>query len=147
MLCLAQPKSWIPAQDLIGSSSVLALDMVSDEISVYRLLAAISEPPKWAPSRSWCMHCKSPNFSSGRFLHCHHCGRHVCRNCARSNLSAGFFPKSFGIIRASPVCNICDDILVSRKEELSNSTGITIPASSVVMEDDDLSSSSPFYLM
>ena len=129
---LHQPKSWIPEGDQIGSSSVLALEMVSEDNTIHRLLAAINEPLKLAPIRRWCMHCKSPKGLSDRFFHCHHCGRHVCHHCARRTLTPEFFPKSFNIGKASKVCVVCEDILVARKEDLSNSSGMTNPASSFV---------------
>ena len=119
---------------------MLALDMLSEETSIHRLLAAINEPPKRAPSRPWCMQCKSPKASSDRLFHCHHCGRHICGHCARRGLSPEFFPKSFNICEVSLVCVVCEDILVSRKEDFSNSTGITHPASSFAAEEDELSS-------
>jgi len=127
-----RPKSWIPEGDQIGSSSVLALEMVSEDNTIHRLLAAINEPLKLAPIRRWCMHCKSPKGLSDRFFHCHHCGRHVCHHCARRTLTPEFFPKSFNIGKASKVCVVCEDILVARKEDLSNSSGMTNPASSFV---------------
>jgi len=133
-----RPTSWIPDADPIGSSSVLALDMVSEETSIHRLLAAINGPPKWAPNRPWCMQCKSREMPSDRPLHCQHCGRHICSNCTKRALSPDFFPKSFNIYEASWVCFVCEDILVSRKEEFSNSTGVTNPASSFTAEDDRL---------
>ena len=138
---LVQPKSWIPHGDQIGSSDVLALDMVSEETSIHRLLAAINGPPKWAPSRPWCMQCKSPQGSSERAFNCQHCGRHVCDSCTRRVLSPDFFPKPFDICEASWVCLVCEDILVSRKEDFSNSsTSITNPASSFVTCEDEFSS-------
>jgi len=141
-----RPKSWIPAGDLIGSTSVLALDMLSDDTSIQRLLSAINQPSKWAPIRPWCMQCKSPNGASGKLFHCHHCGRHVCAHCA-SGLTPDFFPKSFNIIDVALVCIVCEDILVSRKEDFSNSTGITNPTSSFLAEDDEFSSDHQLHLI
>ncbi|VEU44575.1 unnamed protein product [Pseudo-nitzschia multistriata] len=137
-----RPESWIPDGDPFGSPNVLALDMVSQETSVHRLLAAITGPPKCAPVRPWCMQCKSPQGSSERSFHCQHCGRHVCSNCTRRALQPDFFPKSFDICEASWVCIVCEDILVSRKEEFSNSTSTsaTNPTSSLAVDDDELSS-------
>mmetsp|Transcript_44895 Transcript_44895/g.50355 ORF Transcript_44895/g.50355 Transcript_44895/m.50355 type:complete len:1721 (-) Transcript_44895:74-5236(-) len=132
-----RPLSWIPQGDEIGESDVLALDMVSEETSIYRLLAAIKRQPKFAPSRPWCMQCKSSLSSSEKVCHCRHCGRHVCGVCTSRILSPDFFPKSFEVSEASWVCIVCENILVSRKEEdLSNNTSITYPALSFADEDE-----------
>ena len=114
--------------------------MVVEDTSIHRLLAAIDQPPKWAPIRPWCMQCKSLQETTDRLSHCHHCGRHVCDNCTRRALSPDFFPKSFGICERSLVCVVCEDILVSKKEDSSNSTGTTNPTSSLFVEEDDMSS-------
>ena len=139
-----RPESWIPPGDPIGSPSVVALDMLSDETSIHRLLAAISGPPKWAPIRPWCMQSKTPSGPSDKLFHCHHCGRHVSAHYTRGGLGPEFFPKSFNITDVALVCTVCEDILVSRKEDLSNSTGVTNPASSfaassLIIEDDEFS--------
>ena len=128
----------------MGSPSVVALDMLSDETSIHRLLAAISGPPKWAPIRPWCMQSKTPCGPPDKLFHCHHCGRHVCAHYTRGGLGPEFFPKSFNILDVALVCTVCEDILVSRKEDLSNSTGVTNPtssliASSLIVEDDEFS--------
>lgn len=133
---ILQPKSWIPEGDPFGSASVYALDMVSEETSIHRLLAAITGPPKWATNRPWCMQCKSPQRFSNGLLHCQHCGRHICTNCTRRILPPDFFPKSFDVYEDSSVCLICEDILVARKEDFSNSTSATHPASSIAVDDD-----------
>ena len=142
-----QPKSWIPAGDLIGEMSVSALDMLSGETSIHRLLTAINQPSKLAPIRPWCMQCKTPNGVQDKLFHCHHCGRHVCGHCARRGLEREFFPKSFSISDVALVCIVCEDILVSRKEEDSNSTGITNPTSSFLAEDDEFSSDHQLHLI
>jgi hypothetical protein len=134
---IVQPVSWIPQGEEIGQTDILALDMVSEETSMYRLLAAISRQPQLAPSRPWCMQCKSPLRSSERVCHCRHCGRHVCGGCTSRTLTPDFFPKYFIISEASWVCIVCENILVSRKENLSNSTSITNPASSLFVDEDE----------
>jgi len=136
-----RPKSWIPNDDQIGFPSVLTLDMVLEEIAIHRLIAAITGPPKFAPMRPWCMQCKSPQNSSEKSIHCQHCGRHVCASCTRRALPPDFFPKSFDVCEASWVCLICEDILVSRKEDFSNSTSTTNPTSSLAVDDDECFSS------
>lgn len=117
----------------MGCAEVLALDMVTDEHSLYRILAAMTRPQKLAPIRSWCMQCKSLLDPIGSALHCHHCGSHICCACSRCTLAPDYFPKSFGIYEPSPVCLVCEKILVARKEENSSSTQ---PISSLVDEDD-----------
>jgi hypothetical protein len=116
----------------MGTSDVLALDMVQDDHSLHRILAAITGPPKCAPARTWCMHCRSPLGSFARALHCRHCGRHICSACSRCTLTPDLFPKSFEIYEASWVCIVCEKILVARKEDNSSSTN---PISS--LDDDD----------
>ena len=112
----------------MGTSAVLALDMISDENALHRVLAAISKPQKWAPNRSWCMQCKTTLGSFARSLHCCHCGRLVCGACSQRSLSAEYFPKSFEIFESSWVCIVCEKILVSRqKDDVS-----TQPATSIV---------------
>jgi hypothetical protein len=111
--------------------------MVSEESSIHRLLAAINDQPQWAQSRPWCMQCRSLKGLADRSFHCHHCGRHVCGHCATRTLPPEFFPKSFSVSEVSLVCGVCEDILVGRKEDNSSSTGVTIPASSLVTEDDE----------
>ena len=121
--------------------------MLSDETAIHRLLAAINAPSKWAPTRTRCMQCKSACGSSDKSFHCHHCGRHVCGHCGRRGLTPEFFPKSFNIRDVALVCIVCEDILVSREEDFSNSTGTTNPASSLIVEDDELSSDRRLHLI
>jgi ankyrin repeat protein len=137
VLTLFQPKSWRAHWDDMGSSDILALDMISDENSIHRILAAVVRPPKWAPTRPWCMQCKSLLGSNSRAIHCRHCGRHLCGGCIRRTLIPDFFPKSFEIHEPSWVCLVCDKILVSRKEDRTNSSGTTIPVASVVDDNED----------
>jgi hypothetical protein len=111
-----QPKRWVSFWEDMGSSSVLALDMVKDEHSLYRILSAISQPQKWPPSRSWCMQCKGTIGTFARALHCRHCGRFVCGDCSPGTLTPDYFPKDFDVDENSWVCRLCEKILVSRKE-------------------------------
>jgi myosin-5 len=124
-----KPKRWVSFWDGINTSEVLALDMVSDEHNLHRILAAINRPQKMAPARSWCMHCKSTLGSFARALHCRHCGRLVCGACAPRAMAAEFFPKSFEIYEASWVCVVCEKVLVSRKEDNSSMTQPTTSSS------------------
>ena len=114
-----QPKRWVSFWDDNNSSSVLALDMVKHERQLVRILSAITAPQKWAPSRSWCMQCKISLGTFARALHCRHCARFVCGDCAPRTLSADFFP-SPEFLEADEsegwVCLPCEKILVSRKE-------------------------------
>jgi len=118
----------------MGSSDVLALDMVEDEHDLYRILSAITKPSKWAPTRSWCMQCKSVLGSYARAMHCRHCSRLVCGSCASSCLPTDYFPKSFGVKEPSWVCSLCEKILMARQEDTSNGTPPT--ASSYEYGDD-----------
>ncbi|KAI2506407.1 myosin-kinesin ATPase superfamily-like protein [Fragilaria crotonensis] len=111
-----KPKRWTSFWEEMGTTDVLALDMVSDENSLHRLLAAISRPQKWAPNRPWCMHCKTMLGSFARSLHCRHCGRLVCGACSQQSLTPDYFPKSFEIYENSWVCIVCEQILISRKD-------------------------------
>lgn len=134
--CL-QPKRWGSFWEDMGSTDVLALDMVEDEHDLYRLLAAISKPSKWAPTRTWCMHCKSVLGSYARAMHCRHCSRLVCGSCASSCLPSDYFPKSFGVKEPSWVCSVCEKILMARQEDTSNGTP---PTTSSFGDDAPLSS-------
>jgi hypothetical protein len=131
----AQPQRWTAFWDDMGSAEVIALDMVTDDHSLHRILAAITRPPKLAPTRTWCMHCKSSLGSIARSLHCRHCGSHICSACSRCTLTPDYFLKSFDIYEPSSVCLVCEKILVARKEENSSSTQ---PISSVEDEDEML---------
>lgn len=136
--CLAehdqQPTNWAWVWDDMGTSEVLALDMVQDdEHSLHRILAAITRKPKWAPSRNSCMHCKLVLGSFAKSRHCRHCGRSVCGNCSHRSLGAELFPKSFGIQESSWVCIVCENILMSRQEENGSET----QPNSSIQEDSD----------
>ena len=95
---------------------MLALDMVKKDHHLRRILGAISVPQHWAPSRKWCMQCKVTLGTFARALHCGHCGRFVCGDCAPRSLSADYFPSEFEIEEPAWVCLVCDKILVARKE-------------------------------
>jgi hypothetical protein len=100
----------------MGNSEVLALDMVSDENELHRILAAIQKPQKLAPPRPWCMHCKCKLGSFAKSLHCKFCGRLVCDSCAPRQMGPDFFPKVFEIDEPACLCRVCEKILVSRNE-------------------------------
>ena len=118
----------------MGSSEVLALDMVEDENDLRRILTAVSRQQKWAPTRSWCMHCKSVLGTYARALHCRHCSRLICGNCARSCMPPEDFPKSMEVKEPSWVCLVCEKILTARREETSSGTH---PTSSYGDDDED----------
>jgi len=128
-----KPPRWTAFWDDIGSSETLPFDMVQDESTMFRLLAAITHPTPLAPKRSRCMNCKAHLGPFTKTVHCSHCGRHVCGACTRTSLAPDFFPKTFGLNEPSVVCVACEKILVTRKED--NSTG-TQPISSVGGEDE-----------
>jgi len=111
-----KPKRWVSFWDDKGSSNVLAMDMVKNERHLSRILSAVTAPQKWAPSRSWCMHCNTTLGTFARALHCRHCGRFVCGDCSSRALSPDFFPADFEIDKSAWVCLLCEKILVSRKE-------------------------------
>lgn len=117
-----------------GTAEILALDMVEDEHDLHRLLAAISKPQKWAPSRSRCMQCKATLGTFARAIHCRHCGRMVCGACSHRSLAAHFFPKSFELNDSAWVCLVCEKILVSRREDEFSDTQ---PATSYLEDDED----------
>lgn len=112
-----KPKRWVSFWDDRNSSSVLALDMVKHEKHLVRILSAISAPQKWATSRSFCMGCKVTLGTFSRALHCQHCGRFICGDCAPRTLSADYFPSHCELDESAAwVCLPCEKILVSRKE-------------------------------
>jgi hypothetical protein len=120
----------------MGSSDVLALDMVEERHDLYRILSSITCPHKLAPARSWCMHCRNTVGKHVRALHCRHCSRLICDVCASTCLPPEYFPKNFQITDASWVCILCEKILINRKDEVGS--GRTLPTSSYGEEDDDL---------
>lgn len=117
-----KPKRWASFWNDHGSENVLALDMVDDSDSLYRIISAINHSQKWAPARSWCMNCEAVLGTFTRALHCRNCSRLICEKCSSSCLPAEDFPKSFHVTEASWVCGICEKILLSRKEEVSQTT-------------------------
>jgi ankyrin repeat protein len=129
-----KPKRWPSFWKDMGSSRVVALDMVDDSIDTFRILSAIVMPHKLAPARSWCMNCKIILGRSSRCLHCRHCSRLICDACTHSCLSSEYFPKSFKVTSPSWVCVVCERILTSQKEVLSN---VTHPISSYGDDDED----------
>ena len=124
-----QPKRWHCHWQDTGASEILALDMLSDEHSLHRILSAINRPQKRAPTRSWCMSCRGVLGTYSRALHCRHCSRLICGKCSSSCLPVEYFPKSFEVNEPSWACSVCEKILTARKEDTSMSTG-TYPASS-----------------
>ena len=135
------PKRWKPFWGMIGSSDqVLALDMVLKESHLLRILSAISAPSQPAPVRSKCMQCRSslstPS-SRARSIHCRLCSRHVCSSCTQRTLPPEYFPKSFQLYQPSPVCILCEKILIARAkdEECSSDTN---PISLSANEEDEL---------
>lgn len=121
LLC-PKPSKWPIFWQDMGSSEVLALDMVESHDDLFRIISAITSPSTWAPPRSWCMNCRSTLGSFARALHCHHCRRLLCKACATTCLPSYYFPKDFGVQEPSWVCGICEKVLVGRKEETSNGT-------------------------
>lgn len=110
-----KPRKWPTFWNDMGSQEVLALDMVEDDDDLHRILSAINRPlVKFAPSRPWCMQCKSNLDTYSRALHCRHCGRLVCSSCSSNCLPAGYFPKCFEITEPVWVCTVCENILTSR---------------------------------
>lgn len=116
-----QPKKWPSFWREIGSD-VLALDMLEDEEDQIRVLSAITKPLKWAPTRSWCMSCKSVLGTFARAMHCRHCSRLICGVCSSSCLPAVYFPKSFDVKEPTWVCGVCEKILTGRREDASQGT-------------------------
>ena len=129
-----KPKRWDSFWNDMGSSEVLALDMVESDESLHHILSAITTPHKWAPARSWCMHCKASIGATSRATHCRHCSRFVCGLCTSSCLPPEYFPKTFGVQEPAWVCVVCEKILLGRKDNSSSSTS---PSSD---EDDRFSS-------
>ncbi|KAL3945263.1 MAG: hypothetical protein SGBAC_000674 [Bacillariaceae sp.] len=134
-----KPPRWTSFWDDMGSLETLPFDMVQDQNTLYRLLAAITRPTPLAPKRSRCMNCKTHLGPFTKTIHCNHCYRHICGQCTRTSLAPEFFLKTFDLHEASAVCLVCEKILVARKED--NSTG-TQPISSVGDEDERMLPSS-----
>jgi ankyrin repeat protein len=126
-----KPQRW----EWDGGTELLAIDMVSDNHDLHRILAAISKPQKWAPNRPWCMHCKEMLGSFARAMHCRHCGRFVCGGCLVRALPPTYFPKSFEIYEQAWVCVVCEEILVSRRQGGGDDdASVTQPTTSLLDE-------------
>lgn len=118
----------------MGSSRVIALDMIDESNDLYRILSAITTQHKLPPNRSWCMHCKKIFSNNTRCIHCKHCSRLTCEECIHSCLPPEYFPKNFKLTESSWACIVCERILTSQKEVLSN---VTHPVSSYGEYDDE----------
>jgi IBR domain, a half RING-finger domain len=116
----------------MGSSRVVALDMVEDSSNLQRILAAITIPNVLAPNRPWCMNCKTV-LRKSRGVHCRHCSRLTCFSCSHSFLPVEYFPEHFKVLEPSSVCAVCEIVLTSKKEVM---TSITYPTT-VFSEDDE----------
>ena len=94
--------------------------MVSDPEIMYQLFSSISTEQTLAPSRSTCMQCKKRIGAFGK-KNCRHCGCLICLTCGPNKLDSGFFPPYCQKVIQSGepmrVCNICEEILVSRKND------------------------------
>ena len=103
-----------------SSNEVYCLDMVDDDNAMRRLLSSISCEQKFAPTRSNCMQCKRKIIGFGK-KNCHHCGSSVCSRCSEHKLDPFYFPPYCRQLiergECARVCNICEDMLVSRKQE------------------------------
>lgn len=130
-----QPKRWPSFWKDMGSSRVVALDMVEDTKDLYRLLSAITVPNTLAPNRSWCMHCKK-GLSRKRGFHCRRCSRLTCDACSNACLSPEYYPEHFKVTEASWTCTVCERILTGQKEV---SSAATHPLSSYGDDDDRFS--------
>jgi hypothetical protein len=66
------------------------------------------------------MQCKRKIMGFGK-KNCSHCGSTVCSRCSEHKLETAFFPPYCkAVIETSEcarVCNICNDILIVRKQE------------------------------
>lgn len=103
-----------------SGNEVFCLDMVEDDLAMRRILNSISTPQELAPVRSNCMQCKRKVIGFGK-NHCHHCGSFVCRRCSENKLDPSYFPPYCSHLvknsEAVKVCNLCEDILVTRKQD------------------------------
>jgi ankyrin repeat protein len=115
-----KPARWASHWDETGSSQVYCMDMVSDAEIMYQLFSSISTEQTLAPSRSNCMQCKKRIGAFGK-KNCRHCGCLVCLKCGPNKLDACFFPPYCQKVVQSGepmrVCNICEEILVSRRND------------------------------
>lgn len=111
-----QPASWESHWEDHGSSDVLPLDMVSDEQSLYRIIAAIQSPPvgRVPTTRPWCMHCQSIlNGATATVNHCGHCGRHLCTACMRGRRLSPHRYSASSSSSHSRICLTCNEVLVT----------------------------------
>jgi len=118
---LPQPSRWPVHWKDMGTNEVLALDMVEDEHELRHLLSALARPQQCAPTRPWCMHCKSTLGTHSRAVHCKHCSRLVCGKCATSCLPPKYFPKVFDVLGPCWVCSVCEIVLLSRLDDAATS--------------------------
>ena len=122
-----KPSRWETYWKGNGSSSeVYCLDMVMDENDMRYLYSAISCEQKLAPTRTNCMQCKRKLMGFGK-KHCLHCGSSVCGRCSEHTLDPSYFPPYCKNViqcgESARVCNICEDILVTRKQEQQSIMG------------------------
>jgi myosin V len=115
-----KPTRWASHWNDNGSTQVYCMDMVSDPEIMYQLFSSISTEQTLAPSRSTCMQCKKRIGAFGK-KNCRHCGCLICLTCGPNKLDSGFFPPYCQKVIQSGepmrVCNICEEILVSRKND------------------------------
>lgn len=116
-----QPKRWVTFWKEKDGQGVLPLDMVENDDDLYRLLAAITTPQKLARIRSNCMQCDAV-LRYSQSVHCRSCSSLICGKCSTVCLPAEYFPKSFNVKAPSWACKICEKILTTRKEVMSNHT-------------------------
>jgi hypothetical protein len=154
---IKQPKRWLAfwetKHDASKDGGVLALDMVENEPDLYGILGAITTSHQLAPTRTYCMHCKCSLRSSTHrsktaattttAVHCRHCSRFVCSKCCHVCLPNDYFVKSMRSMESSSLwtCIVCEKILTSRREVMSNGTQPTTTTSIVsygnIFFDDD----------
>jgi ankyrin repeat protein len=115
-----KPVRWASHWDDTGSSQVYCMDMISDAEIMYQLFSSISTEQTLAPSRSSCMQCKKRIGAFGK-KNCRHCGCLVCLKCGPNKLDASLFPPyCHKVIQSGEpmrVCNICEEILISRRND------------------------------
>jgi ankyrin repeat protein len=115
-----KPTRWASHWNDNGSTQVYCMDMISDPEIMYQLFSSISAEQTLAPSRSTCMQCKKRIGAFGK-KNCRHCGCLICLTCGPNKLDSGFFPPYCQKVIQSGepmrVCNICEEILVSRKND------------------------------
>lgn len=134
-LSWTKPARWASHWNEIGSSQqVLCMDMISDQDIMHQLFSSISSEQTLGPSRPYCMQCKKKIGAFGR-KNCRHCGCLLCLKCAPNKLDTIFFPPYCEKVIQSGepmrVCLICEDILISRKEDSDGVLGreVYIPTS------------------